>query len=149
MVFATRRKSMTRLIVDTNVWIALLRREQWGQARFLQAIRAGDEIIVIPVVYYELTRGRFKRDYAPSIRFIGSLWAALTYVKTSRDIWNRAARLWAYAVAQNQRREDAAVWIAALALSLDATIVTGNEAHVKIFRVPVVSWMGGPWETAG
>lgn len=140
---------MTHVIVDTNVWIALLRRARSVQARFLQTIGAGDEIIVISVVYYELIRGLLKRDDAPSIRFMGNLWAALTYVKTSRDVWNQAARWWTRAVAQNQRREDADVWIAALAPSLDATIVTGNEARFENFRVPVVNWTGGRWETAG
>ncbi len=129
-------------VVDTSIWVKLLRRDSRVGPRLEQALRQGDTIIVVPIVYYELMRGLRKRNDQTSIGFIERLWSSLTYVDLELDSWEAAVRLWVDAVAKNQAREDADVLVAAAASVLQATVVTDNLQHFEVFGVPLENWAG-------
>ncbi|MEW6349516.1 MAG: type II toxin-antitoxin system VapC family toxin [Thermodesulfobacteriota bacterium] len=129
-----------RYLVDTCIWIKLLRRDRAAGRNFVQALWNDDEILVSGVVYFELIRGfRRTQDRSGEV-FILSLWERLTYVEMSRPVWDRAADLWAESVRRNMRREDADTVMAALASVLDAVVVTDNVRHFESFPVRVVNW---------
>src|SRR5436309_721932 len=50
-----------RYLIDTNIWVAVLRKNQKVRMRLRETQAQGHEICVIPVVYYELLRGLEKR----------------------------------------------------------------------------------------
>lgn len=129
-------------VVDTSIWVKLLRRDSRVGPRLEQALRQGDTIIVVPIVYYELMRGLRKRNDQTSIGFIERLWSSLTYADLELDSWEAAVRLWVDAVAKNQAREDADVLVAAAASVLQATVVTDNLQHFEVFGVPLENWAG-------
>jgi predicted nucleic acid-binding protein len=130
-----------RYVVDTNIWIEVMRKHKQACRRLEDSIRNGDDVVVIPVVYFELLRGLEKRGDTESIGFIRSLWGTLPYAECTRPVWDEAIRLWVVGVKANQKREDADVLIAAFASCLGATIVTDNLGHFTSLGLPLENWL--------
>ena len=128
-------------VVDTNIWIELLRKNAQVRERLEQAREADDVIIVCPIVYYELLRGLEKREDLRSIGFIKSLWSTLSYIEMNDRVWDLGIHLWVSAVKANKRQEDADTLIAALASYAGATVVTKNVKHFEPFDVPIENWV--------
>src|SRR5262245_55918950 len=124
-------------LVDTNIWIAVLRKNSKAKTRLLETIAQGHEICIIPVVYYELLRGLEKRRDTDSIAFITTLWSTLSYYEITKHIWNEAIRLWVLSTRQNNNPGDKDILIAAFAIQLSATVVTRNVRHFSIFQLPI------------
>jgi len=124
-------------IIDSNIWIKLLRDERAVRERFEQAVLQDDQLMVTPVAYFEVLRGLRKREDHDSLGFIAELWRELRYEEINQRIWDEAIRLWVLAVRQNALREDADTILAAYASVFNATIVTANESHFSVFGIPV------------
>ncbi len=129
-----------RYIIDTNIWVKLLRKQKTVKSCLEKVLREGDEIIVTPVEYFELLRGLEKRRDRESIEFIKRFWARLQYIEVSREIWDEAIRLWVSAVNKNEKREDADTLLAAFASKLRAILVTENVKHFLIFNLKTENW---------
>ncbi|HEY3243992.1 MAG TPA: PIN domain-containing protein [Phycisphaerae bacterium] len=129
-----------RYVIDSTIWIKLLRKERAVCERFERAAFEDDELVVTPVAYLEVLRGLYKRDDHESIAFIHELWNELRYEEADRRIWDEAVRLWVIAVRRNELREDADTIIAAFASVLNARLVTANESHFSIFGIPTENW---------
>lgn len=129
-----------RYVVDSSIWIKLLRKENRVRAHFERVICGEDELIVTPVAYFEVMRGLVKREDEKSLSFISELWKGLRYEETNQRVWDEAIRLYVLAIRQNQRREDADTILAAFASVLGATIVTTNQRHFEVFGLRVANW---------
>ena len=129
-----------RYVVDTNIWIRFLKKERSVRPRLERVLASGDEIVVTPIVYYELLRGLEKRRDTQSIGAIKQLWSEFLYVETSRPIWDEAIRLWVLAIRKNEKQEDADTLIAAFASHLGAVVVTDNEKHFAAFGLTIENW---------
>lgn len=132
-----------RYVVDSNVWIELLRRNDHVRIRLRGALAQGHEICVVPWVYYEVLRGLEKRRDTSSVAFIKRYWATLSYYEATKLIWDEAIRLWAMTIRQNRMPGDRDVCIAASAIHLEATVVTRNVRHFVMFDFPVENWIDG------
>src|SRR5437870_1097744 len=102
-----------RYLVDTNIWIAFLRKNPKVRIRLRETLAQRNEICVIPVVYYELLRGLEKRRDIESINIIKKLWATLSYYECTKQIWDEAIRLWVMTIRQNKMPGDKDLLIAA------------------------------------
>ena len=51
-----------RYLVDTNIWIAFLKRHAKVRAWLRETLAQGHEIYVVPIVYFELLCGLEKRQ---------------------------------------------------------------------------------------
>lgn len=129
-----------RYVVDTNFWIKFLRKQPYALQKLKDTLEAGDEIVISPIVYFELMRGAVKRDDEEIIGAVRNIKENMTYFEMTDEIWEIAAKLWADAVKRNKRQDDADTLIAAFAIHLDATVVTENEKHFKEFPVRVENW---------
>jgi predicted nucleic acid-binding protein len=56
-----------RYVVDTNIWVFYLKKNQQVRQHLRQALTNQDEICIIPIVYFELLRGLQKRNDLESI----------------------------------------------------------------------------------
>jgi predicted nucleic acid-binding protein len=130
-----------RYVVDTNIWIALLRKNRKVRTRLRETLAQRHEICVIPVVYYELLRGHEKRRDQESINFIKKLWATLSYYEATKHIWDEAIRLWVMTIRQNTMPGDRDILIAAFATQLSATVVTRNVRHFSVFQFSIENWI--------
>lgn len=129
-----------KYVVDTCIWVRLLRKENQIKERLAQTLKDEHEVIVSPVVYYELIRGLEKRGDTQSVAFMLQLWSKMTYVEMSKEIWDVAIRLWVDAVRRNRKQEDADTLIAAAAFHLGAAVVTDNIKNFQSFSIPVEDW---------
>ena len=127
-------------MIDTNIWIFYLRRNQQVRQHLRQALENQDEICIIPIVYFELIRGLRKRNDLESIEQIRRLWRTLSYYEATRTIWDTAVNFYVMTIRQNQQREDADILIAAFAEVLNAVVVTDNIRHFEAFGLPIANW---------
>src|SRR5215510_12424831 len=110
-----------RYVVDTNIWIAIIRKNQKVRTYLHAALADRHEICITPIVYYELMRGfeLHRQRYIADIAFIQKLWATLSYRETTKSIWDEAIRLWVVARRQNKNPGDRDILIAAFAIQLN------------------------------
>ena len=130
-----------RYLIDTNIWVAVLRKNQKVRMRLRETQAQGHEICVIPVVYYELLRGLEKRRNQESIHFIKQYWATLSYYEATKYIWDEAIRLWVMSTSQNTNPGDKDIFIAAFAIQISATVATRNVRHFSIFHLETENWI--------
>jgi predicted nucleic acid-binding protein len=130
-----------RYVVDTNIWIAFLRKNMKVKMRLLETLAQHHDICVIPVVYYELLRGLEKRRDIESINFIKKFWATLSYYECTKHIWDEAIRLWVTTIRQNTMPGDTDLLIAAFAIQLSATVVSRNVRHFAVFQLSIENWI--------
>src|SRR5262245_41138332 len=107
-----------RYVLDTNMWIEILRKNRKVATRLRETLHQRHEICVIPMVYYELLRGLEKRRDRESIDFIKRYWATLSYYEATKLIWDEAIRLWVMTISQNRMPGDTDLFIAAFAIQL-------------------------------
>lgn len=129
-----------RFILDTNAWIAVLRRQKLVVSRLRERLADGHEVLVTPVEYFELLRGLEKRGHREHIEQIKNLWLTLRYCEADRPMWDTAVMLWIASIRRNQKREDADVILAAFAVRHGAVIVTNNRRDFEGFGVLLEDW---------
>ncbi len=130
-----------RYVVDTNIWIAFLRKNPKVRTRLREKLAQRHEICVIPMVYYELLRGLEKRRDIESINFIKKFWATLSYYECTKQIWDEAIHLWVTTIRQNTMPGDNDILIAAFAIQLSATVVSRNVRHFSVFQLSIENWI--------
>lgn len=135
-----------RYVVDTNIWIRLLRKENSAGAAMHRALNDGHQIIVPSMVYFELLRGLEKRGDSKSMAFFRGMLDSegCVYAECSRPIWDLAIDFWVSACRQRKPREDADILIAAFARHHGATVVTENTGHFSHLGVRIENWSEAP-----
>jgi predicted nucleic acid-binding protein len=111
--------------------------------RHAQAEAEGAELVLCPVVAYEIRRGLEHRSAArqqEDFAVIERHWERDDLV---RQDWALAAKLWARRASEGRPTSDADLLIAAHAARLGATIVTSNVRHFEGLGVAVEDWKGG------
>jgi predicted nucleic acid-binding protein len=130
---------VTRYLLDTTVLVDHAKDAfgVWGVLERLFA-ETGDLFTCDAVVAEALSKGD-----ATEIAVIERLLLALEYVSTSPDAarWAAAAR---HARGQTSPRRLADALVAAVAWSLDATVVTRNPRHFEQLGVPVLRYGQAP-----
>jgi len=106
----------------------------------MHELQAGAEVLVSPVVYFELRRGLTKRKATRLIAFLDSLIATLIWIEFTRSDWEAAADLWAQTQQAGRPRGDADILIAAQANRRGAIVVTHNVKHFDDISVGVETW---------
>jgi len=132
------------LLLDTMVLSAVLKKSPAVQAKLVAELGAGADVLVSPVVYYEIRRGLLKRDARRLLSYCDALIAPLLWIELTRGDWDEAASLWAKTQRAGHPREDADLLIAAQANRRGATVVTDNVREFRrVSGVEVVNWLRG------
>ena len=129
-----------RYILDTNIWIAILRRQTVPVRRLRQTLVDEDEIVMTPIEYFEVMRGLELRGQRGPIEYLTALWLTLPYRDIDRETWEIAIRLWVKAVKENRKREDADILLAALATRHQACLVTNNTGDFQYLGIELEDW---------
>jgi len=130
-----------RLVLDTNIVSAVLRRHRAAHGRFREETRAGSLLYLCPVVYFEVLRGLRHRDAHGQERRLEAIAAGMDWEELWADDWTRAAQLWSDTASRGRRcDDDADVLIAAYALNRDAVVITDNTRDFEAFGVPLENW---------
>lgn len=129
-----------RFILDSNIWIAILRRQTIPINKLRESTLDGHDILVTAVEYFEVMRGLRLRGNLEAINYLNNLWATLTFCEADQKIWDAAIGLWVKAVKENQKREDSDILLAAFATCHRATIVTNNTKDFSFFEIELEDW---------
>jgi tRNA(fMet)-specific endonuclease VapC len=130
-----------RYVLDTNIISALLQKNR-TTARFVeQALLANAELLMCPVVFYEIYRGLLHRDARKQKGFFLQLTDRLSWEDLTREDWEQAAEVWAKLRSAGRAiGSDADLLIGIFALRRNAVLVTDNIDDFAPLGVPVENW---------
>lgn len=131
-----------RYLLDTNVVIDILRNDKTVEKRYRLETLKRNKIFICPIVYYEIVRG-FKivsaskrlKDFLQ----ISEEWGMLPF-----DMRATEKAIDIYAQTHKQQIEDNDIYIAAISIVNDCTLVTANTRHFgRVEGLNFVNWRGG------
>ena len=132
---------MSRYVLDTNMFTAILRKDAAVIDRTAEALAAGAEFILCPVVFYEIYRGLLYRDARRQLDFFLKYTATFHWDDVTHDDWWAAAQLWADLRRRGVQVADADLLIGTYATQRNASVVTDNEGHFAPLSVPTENWL--------
>lgn len=132
--------SPQRYVIDANILGALLKREPLTVRRMAAALNRSAELVMCPVVFYEVLRGLLHRDVRRQLEFFRTYSDTLTWEDLDRADWEYAASLWADLRTQGRPIDDADLLIGAYAARRKAVVVTDNTEHFAPLGVTVENW---------
>ena len=127
-------------LLDTNVVIDILHNDQKVASQYQIESVKGNEIVICPVVYYEVVRG-FKiadatRKFENFLRLYQN-WQILPFDMAATE---KAVEIYVQ-LHKGQVIEDNDIYIAAVAMANDCTLVTANTKHFgRIENLKIVNW---------
>lgn len=130
-----------RYVLDTNILTALLRHETKSVEHAARAAAANAEILLCPVVFYEVLRGLLHRDAPKQKQYLFDYAAAFMWEEFERTDWEKAAELWAALRRQGIQVSDADLLIGVYAVQRQATVITANEKHFVPLGVLTENWL--------
>jgi predicted nucleic acid-binding protein len=113
-----------KYILDTNVISDLIIARPEATTRLEQHRR--DQVYLCPPVYYESRRGLLWKQATTKIALLEQLRGKLYWQEVIDSDWTKAAQLWAQTTASGKQLSDVDLLIAALAMRLDATVVSAD-----------------------
>ena len=119
------------ILLDTNICIGILH----ANPKVLGHVQVANEVIGIPAMvegelYYGVEKSDFREE---NLVATNKLLKSLVVYHTTDEIMRKFGGLKALLERQGRRIDDADVIIAATALTLDATLATGNTGHFARF----------------
>jgi predicted nucleic acid-binding protein len=129
-------------VLDTNV-ISDAMHNQTAVRTHIHANQAATIYLCAPVDY-EIRRGLLRKRATAQLRLYENIvrpqfqWQPLT-----DDDWHQTAQLWANSVSKGRQLSDIDLLVAAIALRLDATIVTADD-DFDALPVKRVNWREPP-----
>ena len=133
------------LVLDTNILIALERRQEWAIRGYQEAISSGEQLSVPSLVRYEARRGLLKAEFAPQLSLMDNLLAFIPVLDFDARCADIAADLYHHLRSAGILIEDADLLIAATAMRHGATLITRNTKHFKrISGLNLLDWQQEP-----
>ncbi|GBF05166.1 ribonuclease VapC [Deinococcus aerius] len=129
------------LALDTNILIAVQKREPLADRHYRTAVTAGEVLAVPSVVRFEARRSLLRPEYSRRLGVLDNLLAFLPSLDFDAEAADMAARMHDQLRAAGTPTDDADLLIAATALRHGAALVTRNTRHFqKIPGLQLVDW---------
>ncbi|MBQ7454333.1 MAG: PIN domain-containing protein [Selenomonadaceae bacterium] len=128
--------------LDSCIVIEFLRSNENVKNKLCEAILAGDKLVICSVVYYEVMRG-FDQTKPPTRRRIkfDQLYSETEHITLDDETASIAAEIYRYLCKRGQKIEDDDIFIAAITLANDATLITDNVKHFGcVPNLKVINW---------
>jgi len=133
---------MITYAMDTNIISYVLKNDTVIINRYRQESSQGNEFIMLPIVYYEVSRWLLERNAKKLQAEFNYMCAEIPLIETSKEVWDKAAVLYVH-TRQGGRQigGDADLLIAAFCLVNNCTLVTNNTRHFEnIDGLKLVNW---------
>jgi len=140
---------MAAYLLDTNIISPILKKQgddsERIKSKLKSILRENSDILISPIVYYELARWLHHRKAQKQLDFLENFIACHKWCDLKKDTWNIAAKLWAGCRRKSPPTPtgeglDKDVLIAAQAKEHNAIVVTNNIRHFQYLGVNHVSW---------
>jgi predicted nucleic acid-binding protein len=115
-------------LLDTNVIGDAMRRQPHVVTRYASALTGEHALLLCPAVHYEVVRGLLKSGATAQYqRYQTEFVSTVQWTPFESSDWDRAAQLWATARNRGRQLSDMDLLLAAMAIRLDAILVTADE----------------------
>jgi len=140
---------MAAYLLDTNIISAILKRNEDGARlndKIKSILKANDDILFCPVVFYEIIRGLYHKKADKQLAFFERIAGCFEWRDLTKNTWDTGARLWAECRMKGTPTGDGGdgidkdVLIAAQAKEHNAVVITRNERHFQHFGVLYEIW---------
>ncbi len=134
---------MTTYLLDTDILSYVLEKNDSVISKLKIVLKENAEILICPVVFYELMRGLHHHNMLRQIKFLKTLIGFHTWCEFNVKTWGKGAELWAELRKKGNptgKDFDADVLIAAQAFEHKAVVVTHNNKHFEYLEVSCEDW---------
>ncbi len=127
--------------LDTNIVIHLMRGSQSVKNNREKAQLDGARFIIPPIVNYEVRRGLIIKPIPAYERAYSVICDNCLLGEMTREVWERAARIYSDLYTKRLTVNDADILIAAFCLVNGYTLVTANiKDFENIDRLKIINW---------
>ncbi|MDR1001373.1 MAG: PIN domain-containing protein [Clostridiales bacterium] len=123
-----------RYALDTNTIIRFLRDDPFVRQKFDAAVARGDEIIIPPLVHYEIRRGFLCKSVPKRENSYYILTERCPVGEVSAKSLELGARIYADLYKAKRTVADMDLLIAAFCIAGGCTLVTGNVRHFEVIN---------------
>jgi predicted nucleic acid-binding protein len=127
--------------LDSNVIIEILNNNDTVCSHRDNALKQGGDLIIPVVTDYEIWRGFYHRPTPKKEKSYVSFCGLFPISKMNDKIWKRSARIYADLRSKGRTVDDSDIFIAAMCLENNYTLVTHNTKHFDgISDLQVADW---------
>jgi len=127
--------------LDSNIVSYMLKGDVNVIPKYRQALGTGNQMVVPPIVFYEVQRGLLAKKMGKRLAKFSALNEKLLKVGFDMPVWEKAAQISASLFQQGNPIEDADVFIAAYCIVNDFTLVTNNTRHFeRVDGLKIANW---------
>ncbi len=131
-----------RFTFDTNILSYYLKGNSSIADRLKREITGGNHFIINPITYYEINRGLLAINSQRKLKKFKDLCQVFSVAEFSVKMLDIAAKNYASLRKKGKMMEDADLFIAAVCIANDLTLVTNNEKHfVHIEGLKIENWI--------
>jgi len=87
---------MTTYAMDTNIISYVLKNDETIIRRYRQEVGQGNEFVMLPIVYYEVSRWLLERNATKLQEAFREMCNEIQLVDTSKEVWDIAATLYVH-----------------------------------------------------
>ena len=134
---------MVKYCLDTNIVSEIMRKDETVMRHMQLADDNGNPVYIPTVVYYEIVRGLKAAKQFRRLREFLALYASLPHLFFDREnykVIEKATEIYVQ-LHRGRQIEDGDIFIAAIALVNDCTLVTANVRHFeRVAGLKVTNW---------
>jgi tRNA(fMet)-specific endonuclease VapC len=127
---------------DTNVFSYYIKGNKEIKDRLIKELLEGNQFIVNPITYYEISRGLLAIDSQKKFQMFKDLCGIFGIIELSNDVLDIAAQNYVILRKKGELIEDADLFIAATCIANDLVLITNNQSHFsRIDGLKIESWL--------
>jgi predicted nucleic acid-binding protein len=127
--------------LDSNIVSHILKRDATVLANYRKAMDDAIDIVIPPIVYYEVQRGLLARGMTKRLAEFDELCQSALQVEFDTMVWQKAAQIYASLFQQGRPIDEGDYLIAAYCVANDFTLVTNNTRHFeRVNGLKIVNW---------
>jgi len=133
---------MTVFALDTNIVSYFLKGNHSVFRQYRQEIRYGNNIVIPPLVYYEVKRWLWLNKSGNKLKQFEDLCNEFSIGTMTLEVWDEASRIYAIRIKQGEPISEIDLFIAAFCVINDYVLVTHNtKDFAGIEGLRVVDWV--------
>ena len=121
----------TKYCLDTNAISDVVNQKYEMEEKIINEMQKGNKIYISSISYYEVIRGLKASQFAKRLNKFNDIYSVLLHLYLDREnmeVIEKAADIYDQ-LHKGQQVEDNDIYIAAIAMVNDCTLVTANEKH--------------------
>lgn len=139
---------MAKYLLDSDIVTCILRKKDKTDLhiilKFQDILRTNAQILICPIVFYEVSRGLYHKDAQKQLNALEVLVRESEWCEFDSETWDEGARLWAdcrKGGIPTGAGLDKDVLIAAQVREQNAILITNNTKHFEHFNIPYECWL--------